>query len=75
MKNTTTAAERATVAAIIRRHGGNRERSIMDAPHTMERGETWNDAHKVIEVLEAVEGPDGYRAGCAVDIVTRSIVG
>lgn len=70
-----TATEAATVAGIIRRQGGYRERIILLAPHTMTHGETWNAAHKVINVLESKPGPDGYRAGCAVDIVTRSIVG
>lgn len=80
MNNTTfTPAEAsmhaATVAGIIRRKGGYRERDIMNHPHTIERGETWNTDHKVINVLEAIPDIDGYRAGFAVDIVTRSIVG
>ena len=70
-----TATEAATVAGIIRRQGGYRERIILLAPHTMTHGETWNAEHKVVNVLESKPGPDGYRAGCAVDIVTRSIVG
>ena len=70
-----TATEAATVAGIIRRQGGYRERIILLAPHTMTHGETWNAAHKVVNVLESKPGPDGYRAGCAVDIVTHAIVG
>lgn len=62
------------VRGIIRRYGGYRERDILTRPHTIERGETWNDEHKVIEILAATPDPDGYRPGCAVDIVTRSIV-
>jgi len=64
----------ATVAGIIRRKGGYRERDILNHPHTIERG-TWTTEHKVIEILAATPDPDGYRPGCAVDIVTRSIVG
>ena len=64
----------ATVAGIIRRKGGYRERDILNHPHTIERG-TWTTEHKVVEILAATPDPDGYRAGCAVDIVTRSIVG
>lgn len=64
----------ATVAGIIRRKGGYRERDLLSRPHTIERG-TWTTEHKVVEILEATPDPDGYRAGCAVDIVTRSIVG
>ena len=70
-----TAAEAATVAGIIRRQGGYRERDLLKHPHTMTHGETWNAAHKVVNVLEINPDPDGYRAECAVDIVTRSIVG
>jgi len=79
MRDTFTPAEAAmhaaTVRGIIRRHGGYRERDILNHPHTVERGETWNEAHKVIEILATTPDPDGYRPGCAVDIVTRSIVG
>lgn len=64
----------ATVAGIIRRKGGYRERDILNHPHTIERG-TWTTDHKVVEILATTPDPDGYRAGCAVDIVTRSIVG
>ena len=79
MLNTFTPAEAAmhaaTVRGIIRRKGGYRERDILNRPHTVERGETWNEAHKVVEILATTPDPDGYRPGCAVDIVTRAIVG
>lgn len=79
MRDTFTPAEAAmhaaTVRGIIRRQGGYRERDILNHPHTVERGDTWNEAHKVVEILATVPDPDGYRPGCAVDIVTRSIVG
>lgn len=64
----------ATARGIISRKGGYRERDIINHPHTVERG-TWTTAHKVIEILATTPDPDGYRPGCAVDIVTRSIVG
>ena len=68
------AMHEATARGIIRRKGGYRERDILNHPHTIERG-TWTTEHKVVEILETTPDPDGYRAGCAVDIVTRSIVG
>ena len=68
------ATHAATAAGIIRRKGGYRERDLLNHPHTIERG-TWTTEHKVVEILSTIPGPDGYRAGCAVDIVTRSIVG
>ena len=78
MKDFTTAEKAmhgATVAGIVRRHGGYREKDILRNPHTVERGETWNTDHKVVNVLEVEPQADGYRAGFAVDLVTRSIVG
>lgn len=65
----------ANVRYIVLKYGGYREKQIFKNPHTLERGETWNDLHKVIYVLPVQEDPDGYRAGFAVDIVTRSICG
>lgn len=65
----------ATVAGIVRRQGGYREKDILRNPHVIERGETWNADHKVVNVLEVEPQADGYRAGFAVDLVTRSIVG
>ena len=63
------------VKMIVRRHGGYREKEIMSHPHTIEKSETWNQDHKVLEVLEKEAQPDGYRNGFAVDIVTMSICG
>lgn len=65
----------AIIRAIVSCCGGHREKSVLRNPHTLERGETWNDSHKVIYILPVQEDPDGYRAGFAVDIVTRSICG
>ena len=62
-------------AAIVRREGGYREREIWNKPHTMEQSETWNEAHKVINVLAAEPDRDGYFPGFAVDLVTCSICG
>ena len=64
----------ATARGIIRRKGGYRERDIINHPHTIERG-TWTTEHKVVEILATTPDPDGYLPGCAVDIVTRAIVG
>ena len=72
MKNT---AEYRKMIAIVRRRGGYREKSILSVSHIIERDETWNDSHKVLNVLESAPQADGYRAGFAVDLVTGSIVG
>lgn len=64
-----------TVRTIVRLYGGYREHAIMAQEHTIEKSETWNEHHKVINVLAKQQQPDGYREGFAVDIVTMSIVG
>lgn len=63
------------VAAIVRMHGGYREKEIWNKPHTMTFGETWNTAHRVINVLATKPDEDGYFPGFAVDLVTKSICG
>ena len=73
-QTTEAAMHAATAAGIIRRKGGYRDRDLLSRPHTIERG-TWTAEHKVVEILATEADPDGYRAGCAVDIVTRAIVG
>lgn len=70
-----TPGEMLKVRNVIMGRGGYRERELLKAPHTMTHGETWNEAHKVVEILATTPDPDGYRPGCAVDIVTRAIVG
>lgn len=63
------------ISAIVRREGGCREREIWNRPHTMEQGETWNNEHKVVNILAAEPDKDGYYSGFAIDLVTRSICG
>lgn len=63
------------VEMIVKRYGGLRERAILKKPHTVEKSGTWNNEHKVLNVLERNPGSDGYRAGFQVDLVTMSICG
>ena len=63
------------VEMIVKRFGGLRECTILKNPHTIEKSGTWNNEHKVLNVLERNPGADGYRAGFQVDLVTRSICG
>ena len=63
------------IKSIVSKDGGYREKDVMSKPHTYEQGGTWNDQHKVIDVLEIEAEADGYRNGFQVDIVTRSICG
>ena len=64
-----------TVKAIVRKYGGFREKNILSKPHLIENAETWNDEHKVLNVLSNKPDIDGYRAGFQIDLVTKSICG
>ena len=48
------------VKMIVKKYGGYREKEIMRYSHTIERAETWNTEHKVLNVLDAVPDADGY---------------
>lgn len=63
------------IKLIVSTQGGYREKDVMSKPHTYEQGETWNDQHKIINVLETEAEADGYRNGFQIDIVTKSICG
>ena len=63
------------IKSIVRTQGGYREKDVMSKPHTYEQGGTWNDEHKVIDVIEIAEQEDGYRQGFSIDLITRSICG
>lgn len=64
-----------TIKLIVDRCGGYREKTILNNPHTVNRGGTWNNEHKVLYILEKQPQKDGYRDGFAVDLVTKSICG
>lgn len=64
-----------TLAKAIASRGGYRETGLFSSNPIYEKGETWNREHKVVYILEREAGSDGYRYGCAVDLVTGSIVG
>ena len=61
--------------SIIKSEGGYREKELLKSK-SLEffKGDTWNESHKVIEVLGDTE-EDGYHHGCLIDIVTKNIVG
>ena len=63
------------VKAIVRKYGGFREKNILSKPHLIEKAETWNDEHKILNVLSNEPDIDGYRAGFQIDLVTKSICG
>lgn len=63
------------ISSIVAKQGGFRERKVLSEKHEMVRDETWNDDHKVVNVLSCVPEEDGYRSGFQVDLVTNSICG
>lgn len=64
-----------TVKKIVKKQGGMRENDILNGEFMLKSTETWNDEHKVIDVLRIQPDDDGYRPGFAVDLVTGSICG
>lgn len=63
------------VKAIVRKYGGFREKNILSKPHLIEKSETWNNEHKVLNVLSNKPDIDGYKNGFQIDFVTMSICG
>jgi hypothetical protein len=60
---------------VIATKGSAREKELVRNGAFMAKGSTWNDEHKVIEILSTKSDPDGYFPGFQIDIVTRSICG
>ncbi len=63
------------IKEIVNRCGGYREKEIYNSGCFFDRSETWNNEHKVINVLSILPDEDGYRAGFAVDLITSDICG
>lgn len=63
------------IKKIVKKHGGTRENDILNDKFILESTETWNDEHKVINVVRIQPDDDGHRPGFAVDLVTGSICG
>ncbi len=63
------------INSVVNSKGGNREKEIYINGCFFHKSETWNDSHKVINVLSIKPEEDGYFPGFAVDIVTGDICG
>ena len=63
------------VKDIVCKHGGFREKFILENPYVIEKSGTWNNEHKVLNVLSNKPDIDGYLAGFQIDLVTKSICG
>ena len=59
---------------IVKKSGGYREKGIMENPHIIRKTETWNNDHKVINIIEKLER-NYHNNSFSVDLVTMKICG
>lgn len=62
------------VKNIVKKCGGYREKDIMKNPYIIRKTETWNDDHKVINIIEK-NSRDDHNNGFSIDLVTMKICG
>lgn len=62
------------VKNIVKKYGGFREKDIIKTPYIIRKTETWNNAHKVLNIIEKNSRND-YKSGFSVDLVTKRICG
>lgn len=62
------------VKNIVKKCGGFREKDIMKNPYIIKKTETWNNDHKVINIIEKNSRDDHYN-GFSVDLVSMKICG
>lgn len=58
---------------IVKKSGGYREKDIIKNPYIIIKTETWNNEHKVLNIIE--NNTHDHKNGFSVDIVTRKICG
>ncbi len=62
------------VRNIVKKCGGYREKDIIKNPYIIKKSETWNNDHKVLNIIEKLEC-DYHNNGFSVDLVTNKICG
>lgn len=62
------------VKNIVKKYGGYREKDIMKNPYIIRKTETWNNDHKVINIIEK-NSRDDNKNGFSVDLVANRICG
>ena len=62
------------VRNIVKKCGGYREKDIIKNPYIIKKSETWNNDHKVLNIIEKLEC-DYHNNGFTVDLVTNKICG
>ena len=58
---------------IVKKSGGFREKDIMKNPYIIKKTETWNNEHKVLNIIE--NSTRDYKKMISVDLVTMEICG
>lgn len=59
---------------IVKKCGGYREKDIMKNPYIIRKTETWNNDHKVLNIIEKFTR-DYHNNGFSVDLVEKKICG
>lgn len=62
------------VKKIVKKCGGYREKDIMKNPYIIKKTETWNNEHKVLNIIEK-NSSDNHNNGFSFDLVTKKICG
>ena len=59
---------------IVKKHGGYREKDIINNQYIIRKTETWNSSHKVLNIIQK-NSNDDHKNGFSVDLVTLKICG
>lgn len=59
---------------IVKKCGGFREKDIINNPYIIRKTETWNNSHKVLNIIET-NTHDNHNNSFSVDLVTMRICG
>ena len=58
---------------IVKKYGGYREKDIINNKYIIRKTETWNNSHKVLNIIE--KNALDHKNGFSVDLVTNKICG
>ena len=61
------------IKKIVKKSGGYREKNIINNPYVIKKAETWNNEHKVLNIIE--KNALDHKNGFSVDLVTNKICG
>ena len=62
------------IKSIVKKCGGYREKDIMKNPYIIRKTETWDNDHKVLNIIEK-NSSDNHNNGFSIDLVTMEICG